>query len=108
GAAAVRAGHDLRHLHRDVLVDLHRRAAPHVHREALAGPGCARRPDIPAGRDGGARATRPAASAHPVGARQWRALVWSTPTATWAMRPSIQIAPRCWNGLARRPCTTSS
>src|SRR5205823_4249021 len=37
GVAALRAGDDLRDLHRDLLVDLHRRPPPHVHREALAG-----------------------------------------------------------------------
>src|SRR5436190_737241 len=50
GAAAVRAGDDLRDLHGHVLVDLHRGSAPDVHREALAGRGRAWRPGAPAPR----------------------------------------------------------
>src|SRR5438132_7741721 len=101
GVAALRAGHDLRHLHRHVLLDLHRRAAAHVYREALAGPGRARRPGVPAGGDGSAGTAGSSAPAHAVEARQWRAPTWSTPTATWSTWPSIRIAPRCWNGRAR-------
>src|SRR2546422_1905243 len=47
GAAAVRAGDDLRDLYGHVLVDLHRGSAPDVHREALAGRGRAWRPGAP-------------------------------------------------------------
>src|SRR2546423_15000638 len=36
GAAAVRAGHDVRHLHGNVLVDLHRVAVAHVPGKARA------------------------------------------------------------------------
>src|SRR5256884_400090 len=78
------------------------------HGEALPGPGRGGPPGVRAGGDGGPRATRPAASAHPVRARKWRALVWSTPTATWATWRSTWIATRCWSGPAWPACATSS
>src|ERR1051326_7926313 len=103
GAAAVRPGDDVRHLHRHVLVDLYRRPAAHVRGEALAGAGCARRAGVPPrGRRAARRAEVPvAAGRRRVPLQSGRVTCWSTRTATWATRRSTRTVRRCWTAPAR-------
>src|SRR5207249_11990071 len=125
GAAPVRPGDDVRHLHRHVLVDLHRGAAAHVRGKALAGSGCARRAGVPLRERGAAGVVAASLAAGPWrlalqsgrltcwprsrrGEPVWpkpprrdrRERGWSTPTATWATRRSTRTARRCWTAPA--------